>query len=469
MFRSRRVRRFTTLTLAAVTAATLAGQTRPSPGAVVVRGTTLIDGTGGPVRAGVDVLARDGVIAAIGPALDPPAGATVIDGRGTWVIPGLIDVHTHLDTPMVFQITDAEKAQILDHTPRAFLYNGVTTVLNLSSDPAWIFDLKARQRDGRAVSPRIYATGRSITPAGGWGSRHGGALTDAAGARAAVKDYLGQGADAIKVIVEDGLGGTGTYTELSDEMLRAAADEAARGHRPVVVHAINLHEYKKALAIRPRAIVHGLEDPVPAGDPLLRDLAAAQVLVAPTLSLWEAFNSHERQPARFDDPVLHGSVPPFLLARMRQADYRAVEKRRFLEVARMDAYAWADRHMPIFKANTLAMHRAGVKIAVGTDAGGPVGYNFQGYNTIREMELLVEAGLTPAEVIVAATRTGAELIGASGELGTIAVGKRADLLVLEANPLVSISNVRRIRTVVQGGVAHDRAVFDARRTPASRH
>lgn len=470
MLRPFRSCRFLAMAVVAAAVATLSGQARPPvSSSLVVRGATLIDGTGGAPRQGVDVLARDGVITAIGSALEVPAGATVIDGRRAWVVPGLIDVHTHLDTPMVFQLSDDEKARILEHTPRAFLYNGVTTVLNLSSDPAWIFDLKARQRDGRTLGPRIYATGRSITPAGGWGSRHGGALTDTAGVRAAVKDYLGMGADAIKIIVEDGLGGTGTYAELSDEMLRAAADEAAGGKRPVVVHAINFREYKKALAIRPRAIVHGLEDPIPAGDSLLKDLVAAQVFVAPTLSLWEAFNSLERHPERFDDPVLHGSVPPFLLARMRQADYRAAEKTRFLEVARMDAYGWADRHMPIFKANTLAMHKAGVKIAVGTDAGGPVGYNFQGYNTIREMELLVEAGLTPAEVIVAATRTGAELIGASAELGTVAVGKRADLLVLDANPLASIANIRRIRTVVQGGVAHDRAAFDARRTPASRH
>ncbi len=458
--------RFVVSACAVVAAAIVQPQAQPpaapsTPATTVIRGATVIDGTGTAPRA-TDLFVRDGRIAAIGPALTVPSGAREVDGRGTWIVPGLIDVHVHLDTPMVFQITDEEKARIIDHNPRAFLYNGVTTVLNVSSAPEWIFDLRARQQAGRILAPRIFATGRSITPDGGWGSRHGGALTDAASTRATVRQYLDMGADAIKVIVEDGLGRSETYKEISDDMLRAAVDEATRAKRPVVVHAINLHEYKRAVAVRPRAIIHGLEDPIPDGDRLIADLRAAEVFVAPTLSLWEAFGSHERHPDRFDDPALHGSVPPFLLAAMRRPEYRAVEKQRFLDVARMDAYTWADRRMPIFKSNTLAMHKAGVKIAVGTDAGGPVGYNFQGYNTIREMELLVEAGLTPMDVLVAATRTGAELIGVSDRLGTLVPGKLADLVILDANPVADIRNVRRVRSVMQGGVLYDRGVFDAR-------
>jgi imidazolonepropionase-like amidohydrolase len=454
-----------TLCAVSLAAVSVAAQPKPDPSGarmLVIRGATVIDGTGARPRANLDLLIAGDRISAIGPGLRAPTGTTEVDARGAWVVPGLIDVHVHLDTPMVFQVSDEERAKILDQNPRAFLYNGVTTVLNVSSEPEWIFDLKAKQRDGRVLAPRIFATGRSITPEGGWGSRHGGALTDAASTRAAVTRYVDMGADAIKIIVEDGLGHSGTYQEISDDMLRAAAEEAAKARLPVVVHAINLHEYKRALSIRPRAIIHGLEDPIPAGDALIAELKAGNVFVAPTLSLWEAFNSHERHPERFDDPVLQGSVLPFLLALMRRPEYRAVEKKRFLEVARMDAYAWADTHMKTFMANTLAMHKVGVKIAVGTDAGGPVGYNFQGYNTVREMELLADAGLSPLEVLVAATRTGAELIGVADRVGTLAPGKLADLLILDANPLSDIRNVRRVRTVVLGGVPHDRSTLDAR-------
>ena len=450
-----------------LTAISVDGQPRPEPSGArmfVIRSATVIDGTGAQPRVNFDLLIAEGRISAIGAGLTAPPGTIEMNARGAWVVPGLIDVHVHLDTPMVFQVSDEERTKIFDHNPRAFLYNGVTTVLNVSSAPEWIFDLKAKQREGRVLAPRIFATGRSITPDGGWGSRHGGALTDAASTRAAVQRYLGMGADAIKIIIEDGLGHSGTYREIADDLLRAAAEAAAKARVPVVVHAINLHEYKRALSIRPRAIIHGLEDPIPAGDALIAELKAANVFIAPTLSLWEAFNSHERHPGRFDDPVLQGSVLPFLLASMRQPAYRAIEKKRFLEVARMDAYTWADTHMKTFMDNTLAMHKAGVKIAVGTDAGGPVGYNFQGSNTVREMELLVDAGLSPLEVLVAATRTGAELIGVADRVGTLAPGKLADLLILDADPLSDIRNVRRVRTVILGGVPHDRKTLDARAT-----
>jgi len=450
-----------------LTVAALSGRGFPQPAAapgttLVVRGATLIDGNGGAPRRNVEIVVRDDRILAIGAGQKVPHGSIEIDARGAWVVPGLIDVHVHLDAPMVFQISDEERARVLAHTPKAFLYNGVTTILNVSSPPEWIFDLRAKQREGRLLAPRIFATGRSITPDGGWGSRHGGALTDAASARAMVKRFIDMKADAIKIIIEDGLGRSGTYTEMSDEMLRAVADEASRAKTPIVVHAVNLEEYRRALSIGPRAIIHGLEDPIPSSDSLVSDLVRAGVFVAPTLSLWEAFNSFDRHPERFDQPALHGSVLPFLLSSMRQPEYRAVEKQRFLEVARMDAYSWADARMKIFTANTKAMHRAGVKLAVGTDAGGPVGYNFQGYNTIREMELLVEAGLSPMEAMVAATRTGAELIGVADRLGTLAPGKLADFLLLEADPLADIRNLRRVRTVVLGGVAHQRSEFDAR-------
>lgn len=125
----------------------------------------------------------------------------------------------------------------------------------------------------------------------------------------------------------------------------------------------------------------------------------------------------------------------------------------------MDVYPWARTAVPIFCANTRRMRAAGIKLATGTDAGGPVGYNFQGYNTPREVELLVECGLTPMDALVAATRTGAELIGIAQRLGTLEAGKLADLLILSADPLADIRNIRRIDTVIQGGVVYPRDKF----------
>lgn len=280
--------------------------------------------------------------------------------------------------------------------------------------------------------------------------------------RARAREYVAKGTDGFKVVIEDGLGGSGTYKVIGDDMLRAIAEEAEQARLPIYVHAINLEEFRRALVLRPRAIVHALEDPLPPGDALPAEMVRQNIYLVPTLSLFEAFTSFDGHPERFDDPVLQGSVPRFLLDRMRRPEYIAVEKQRFQEVARMDVYPWARKAVPIFRSNVKKMKDEGVRIAVGTDAGGPVGYNFQGYNTPREIELLVEVGFSPMEAIVAATRTGAEVIGVEKELGTLEAGKRADLVVLDADPLADIRNVRRISLVVQAGLVHRRDAFAAR-------
>jgi imidazolonepropionase-like amidohydrolase len=428
---------------------------------LVIANATLIDGTGAAPRANVDVLVRAGRIEAIGTGLDPAGAATRLDAAGKVVVPGLIDTHVHLDAPMVFQLTASERDQILAHTPRAFLYNGVTTVLNLSSDAEWIWRVRDDQRAGRLLAPRILATGRGFTPPNGWGSRHGDTVDGVAQASARVERYAARGADGIKLTIEDGLGASGTYVVMPQDVREAVAASARAAGLPLFVHAINLAEYREAVALTPRAIVHGIEDPLPDGDPLPDALRTEGIFVVPTISLFEAFTRFDGQTGWWDDPVLASSVPPFLIAHMRDPSYLAEEKARFRAVARIEVYDWAARALPIFKATTLAFHRAGVRLAVGTDAGGPVGYNFQGYNTPREVELLVDIGLTPMAALVAATRTGAELIGRADDLGTLEVGKRADLLVLSANPLDDIRHLRRIEHVMLDGVLHARETLAA--------
>jgi hypothetical protein len=248
---------------------------------------------------------------------------------------------------------------------------------------------------------------------------------------------------------------------MPNDMLQAIVDVSRGKDIPMYVHAINLSEYRRAVQINPRAIIHGLEDRIPAGDPLIEELVERDIGVVPTVSLFESFlHADPHAGPELDDPVLEASVPTFLLERMRREDFMRIENQRFIEAsARMDAYAWVRDRIPVFRENVTRMHRGGVRIAVGTDAGGTVGYNFQGYNTPWEVKILVECGLTPMEAIVAATRNGAEVIGVADELGTIEPGKKADLLILSANPLENIENIRRIERVVQSGRVHQRSEF----------
>ena len=440
----------------------LSGCSGDQPGSgseLIISGVTLIDGTGSAPQVGVDIRIADGRIAEIGPDLPAASGSETIDGSGKYVIPGLIDAHVHMDAPIVFQLTPEEKTRVIENNPRAFLYNGVTTVLNVSSDVDWIFEQRQAEREGRLLSPRLYVMGRSFTPVDGWGSRHGGALADADAAVARAQDYISRGTDGFKVIIEDGLGASGTYERMSEDMMTAISKIARENDVPIYTHAINLDEFHSAVAMSSTAIVHGLEDPIPPDDTILQDMVENNVMFVPTHSLWEAFLRHDEAAADLNDPILRGSVPHFLLDYMQDPEYRAEETRRFLAVANMPVYRWAEDKIPIFSENILKAHQAGVIVAAGTDAGGPVGFNFQGYNLPWEVKLFVQAGMTPMEALVAATRNGAMVIGVEDQLGTVEAGKLADLLILSDDPLDDIENVRKIETVVYKGKAYPRSEF----------
>jgi imidazolonepropionase-like amidohydrolase len=428
---------------------------------VLIRNITLIDGTGQGPKTAVDVLLNGDKISSIGKAIEQSDATIVIDGSGKFLIPGLIDTHAHFQFPVVFQITDEEKQAIRNHTPSAFLYNGVTSVLNVSSDAEWIWDVRKRQRAGYLVGPRIYALGHSFSPPGGWGSRHGGSLKDAESARKRVMAYLDAGADGLKVIIEDGLGdGSGVYVEMPEDMLETIVELSRKENIPMFVHAIGLSEFHRAAKIKPRAIIHGLEHALPAGDTLIAELLANNIAVVPTLSLFESFLAADPHAgAGLDHPILEASVPSFLLENMRKADYMEAERGFFSKVARMKVYEWARATNPIFCENVRKMHKAGVKIGVGTDAGGTVGYNYQGYNTPWEVKILVGCGLSPMQAILAATKNNAEIIGVGDQIGTIESGKQADMLILNSDPLKNIENIRDIEWVIQNGTVHARSDF----------
>ena len=144
---------------------------------------------------------------------------------------------------------------------------------------------------------------------------------------------------------------------------------------------------------------------------------------------------------------------------MRDPAFVQKERELFVKASLVQAYDWAESANPVFCDNIGKMHQGGVRIAVGTDAGGTVGYNFQGYNTPWEVKILTECGLTPMEALVAATRNGAEAIGVGDRLGTVEPGKIADLLILSANPLDDIANIRAIDWVVQDGKLNSRQAF----------
>jgi imidazolonepropionase-like amidohydrolase len=435
----------------------------PAAGAhLAITGVTLIDGTGAPPRAGTTILIQDGRIAAVAPDGEAriPVHATLIDGAGKYVIPGLVDLHAH-------GTSDAALAQ--------YLFYGVTSVLQLGGTGAStdaIRDLRARRAAGTLEAPYIYGTGGHLTlhgthpiytlfppsireaadsiaaatpleePANLYPLGIGVSFVRTMeAARKAVQERAAGGMDAIKITVESGPRPFGEHRpRMTEEMIREIVDEAARHGLPVFAHISSVPELEAAVRGGASTLAHAVGDEPEPGPEHVRMLVERGVSVTPTLAFFYALHRYHDDPTLLDDPFLRAGVTG-----------EAVESARQSPLFRMEG-------LPDFMRQRLLgalrhvgeAHRAGVTIALGTDAAANF-VNFPGFSAHVEMQLLAEAGLTPMEVIVAATRRGAELLRRADGFGTLEPGKRADLLILGANPLADIRNTRSLEVVVSEG------------------
>lgn len=407
---------------------------RPEHGVVALRGALLIDGSGrAPVPDAV-VLMRDGRILAAGPRAQVrvPRGARVVDAGGKTVIPGLWDMHAHYN--------QVEWGPI-------YLAAGVTTARDMANEFEYIVALKEALNAGRGLGPRLLTSGlidgRSEATLG-----VDVAETPAEG-EALVRRYKQAGFDQIKV-----------YGSIKPEVLGAVVAEAHRqglrvaGHRPREVslaQALDLgmdeithvsSTYRAMLApgtrIAPDLPLPPLQlDGAPARA-AIGAMASRHVSFDPTLAVEEMNLSSKAAPLAAVEPGL-ATLPPALAITFAPepvtpdaAAFKAAMRGQLLQIVG-------------------AAHRAGIPIVAGTDQTVP------GHSLHRELELYVEAGMTPMAALQAATSVPARVMGHARDAGTIEAGKRADLVVLDANPLDDIRNTRRIHMVVAGGRFFDPA------------
>lgn len=405
---------------------------------VVISSTTLIDGRGGSPRANTTIVIRDGRFSAIGPdsLIHLPSDATVIDGHGRWVIPGLIEVHTH----DFLSSKDVLKQALALGVTSALVIGVSDTVLYLErwSEPA------------TTATPRLY-----VTPGGFTGEFPDNVLpglirlarpTSPAEARAMVEDLHSRGATQLKIWQDDGRLWWDTPQPLPTLAPPVVREIIRAGHRlkmRVYAHAWEMQYARDLVAAGIDCLIHPIADSL-ADAKLLGSLAKRRMPWVTTLTGLDLFYDPATYARRvLADPRLRGSLASDVLKGLERDTLPGSDAAH--PGAHPPALARNYRtYRETIVRNTLIARQSGVPLAVGSDQ--PVGVG-----THVEMELMTEAGLTPVDVLTAASAGGARVLGLEGELGTISVGKRADLVVLRSNPLLDIRNARDVEWTIKGG------------------
>ena len=382
---------------------------------LVIREVTVIDCTGAAPQAEMTVVVRDGRIAEIGKAADvkAPKGAQVVEGKGKFLIPGLWDMHGHL--------TDAGEGALAQ-----LIENGVTGVRDMGGDLKVVQRYRSEIEQGRRIGPHILAAGPLLD--GPTESKWHVVAKNEAEAREFVRSLKAQGADFVKI-----------HMNLSREAFLAAVDEAKKQGLPVAAHlpkAVRMTEASDAGVASLEHIEMAVQDALIQQDKATKALSDKERLDAAFAVL-----NGEQGAAWWAKLVKNGTYyVPTMVAYERgfvlwSNKPEAMMKRRPLHWQQMDLVG--------------AMHKAGVKVMTGTDFSDWA--TVAGVDLHNELALLVEAGFSPMEALRAATALPAEFLGKSKELGTVERGKVADLVLLDADPLESISQTRKIRAVIVGG------------------
>ncbi len=428
-------------------------------------GATLVDGRGGAAVPNASVVIRGGRIVCAGTraACPPPAGAEVVDVSGRWVMPGIVDAHVHysqtgwadgrpdaLDMRERFPY-DSTIATLRNPTPfwRSYLCSGVTATFDVGGYP-WTWGLRERA-EASPNAPHVAAAGPLLSTRDHWlnvpGERQFLHIGSDSAVDAGARYLTLNGTSAVKVwfLARGGAPDTTTWRA----RIHRAGELARKAGVPLIVHATNLWAAQQAVDAGAKLLVHGVSDRE-VDDAFIRAARAAGTVYTPTLIVGDGYRQLRARRFAADANDLR-CVDPATRAKAFLTD-SLPGRPDDAQLARAREQAAAG--FAIDAANVMKVHRAGIPIAMGTDAGNPL--TLHGPSVFLEMEALQRAGLTPMEVIVASTRNGAMAMGRLADFGTVEAGKIADLVVLTADPTADIANVRRIDLVVRGGVVHRR-------------
>jgi imidazolonepropionase-like amidohydrolase len=408
----RRVRLLVLIVVAAWSATAL-GQS-PAAGTTVFEGARVIVGDARPPIENASFVVTGGRFVQVGRAADVkvPAGATRVSLAGKTVMPAIIDTHTHLSQTREMLTDDLRR--------RAFF--GVSAALSMGQD---VMDAPY-QMHGETIPglARFFTAGRGITAPEPGRTTAPFWVTTEAEARKAVQDNAARKVDIIKIWVDDRMG---SVKKLPPELYSAVIDEAHKNKLRVIAHIYTLDDAKATLRAGLDAFAHGVRD---------KDLDEEfMALVKKNPNLVLGPNMPDRGVVA-DTEWLRPALSPEAFAALQKGNTNRADVNTF----------WQIQARNLAKMNSL-----GTRIVVGTDGNTP-------YAPHVEMEDMVAAGMTPAQVIVAATSNGAQFLRMT-DAGTIAADKSADFIVLDANPLDNITNTRKIASVYLRGASVDRSSY----------
>lgn len=415
----------------------------PPADVAAFRNFTLIDGTGRPPVSPAAMIVDRGRIGWVGPAsaLAPPAGVQPVDLGGAFVMPGLIDLHVHLgNTVDLTQDKANYSPESVARDLRTYASYGVVAVQSMGTDQDPIFAVRSAQRAGRPTVARVYTAGQGLMLKGGYGGLAGvnQPVATAAEAEAAVAAQAAKGVDVIKLWLDDELG---TLPKMPAAMSQAIIDAAHKHNLRVLAHVFYLEDVRRLVDQGIDGFVHGVRD---------KSLDKGVVDRIKARGTWQVAGTLAREAAMFEwgGPSRWLTDPFFTSGVSAGAVTLLASPERQKTVSSGPNFKKYPPFLEAAKRNFKTLVDAGVPHGAGTDAG-PSG-RFPGVSMHWELQLMVEAGLTPSQALAAATRRAAEWLRAA-DLGTLEAAKSADFVVLDADPLADIRNTRAIRAVYIGG------------------